>query len=922
MIKKTLICLLAFLFVLSAAAGSFAELMLTNEAADGTRTVIYYVPATGDANELTASKSVAKAIIARWPGRSEILCARYNSINDMQRNPDDQWFKRNIAKGNDDGSSALGKKARPAGYESAPCDIWFIVPQEAEEKFMNNAQLMNECRTLLSHEQSRMHIVFIGNDPKAVPQESALGTLGVEGKADWIYIASDFLQDRLDDNRDGMLHTGRYLLAALYGRPVDLDPAQAEGATSWTFDLPEDSKVMVLFNAAGNTTISDEAGNPQPVVEIAVADAGLSGKITSSNIPAGHYTVSIDSEGAAAPRIYWYPNLDEIRPALNLKDTWTRGENELVLELGKTIGYPARYSVQFRYRDSEDETQTTMLFGEYNAEQNRWVRKVSVGVGTDHVYVTPSVRLTMADGNLAWAWDGEQTPRDVISEGVSVKSGAPSEGTVYTYVWKANEKQGQLGYKWSEIFNFNAEDLPQFDIVLPAEVSQEEVGIVLQKLEDGSGFTVTALPIENPDCKLTVQLTGKVGEEIKTHEMTFYRDDVTALPAQIQLSSDSEGSEVAVNETVSVHAVIPAELRERWEQACGQIPSWPRPESVRLSCAPYEGAAEEEAQLAGDPLEASLELVVPATVKSGATTIKAKAVVENEGDPSWEIQSKQITVNYLNAAPDYIAETKITEKVKLTGFPWAYDREESLLKAVLGTDLPFELFVDKEDNLSSVFVTVEGLQGLEMPDYGDTNGDIWTIELKETEGQVLIAATEPGTHVIRLSASDGVNTSEVKEITVKVYSEVLKYVSYAVAGLAAFLLLLFIILLIRYISKPSYDNIYVRCFSSSDEDQERAAEIMEKSDPVLMSNFKKKGVLLSTLLILFRQPVLNKEYRQVANDIIVYPAKHNGLSIRFGKGAMKTVGRHEKRETVEQGGSYRMRIGNISILIENVRQGG
>ena len=187
---------------------------------------------------------------------------------------------------------------------------------------------------------------------------------------------------------------------------------------------------------------------------------------------------------------------------------------------------------------------------------------------------------------------------------------------------------------------------------------------------------------------------------------------------------------------------------------------------------------------------------------------------------------------------------------------------------------------------------------------------------------MLIAATEPGTHVIRLSASDGVNTSEVKEITVKVYSEVLKYVSYAVAGLAAFLLLLFIILLIRYISKPSYDNIYVRCFSSSDEDQKRAAEIMEKSDPVLMSNFKKKGVLLSTLLILFRQPVLNKEYRQVANDIIVYPAKHNGLSIRFGKGAMKTVGRHEKRETVEQGGSYRMRIGNISILIENVRQGG
>ena len=46
------------------------------------------------------------------------------------------------------------------------------------------------------------------------------------------------------------------------------------------------------------------------------------------------------------------------------------------------------------------------------------------------------------------------------------------------------------------------------------------------------------------------------------------------------------------------------------------------------------------------------------------------------------------------------------------------------------------------------------------------------------------------------------------------------------------------------------------------------------------------------------------------------------IVLNFGKHAMKTIGRHEKKQTISQNpdqNTYRMRVGNEYIIIENVQ---
>ena len=913
MIKKTLLCFFAFLLALSVAAVSFAELETGNEQTDGIGTIIYYVPATRDTTEVLTARCVARAVASRWEDRPEILCGKYSSTKALQPAVKGDAMKTVFASGKDTGDGQLNKNNKPADYENKAYDVWFIVPGEATGNFINNTALMEDCRQLLVNESSLMHFVFISDASQDISPDSPLGALAAEGRADWIFVGTDFTAASPASAGDGALHTGSYFIAALYGRPLDL-PAVTDDSATWSFELPESSKALVLADwngSAGTATIKNAAGNEPQFSTLSLIEQNYTTRsgMMLEKVEAGTYTVSITNGTANSVRVYWYPDLSQIMPELRTEETWRRGENEITLSMKKIIGKPENYTVQFAYQDSEDKGSATTLFVEYNAEENCWVKKVSVGKDTEHVYVTPYIRLNMADGNRAWDWSEECRTIDVESEGISVRSSAPAEVTVYTD--NANGAGGSIEYKWKSFFQYNAQDDAEFSFKT-AEV-EGKPGITCKEMNDGSGIRISAKPGEGLADSLTVTVSGTVNGETKQHEIVFSRRDVTALYDGIVFTF---GEEVKAGEQVTVNAEIPEDIQADWKQACKQLPSLPDPETLLFICTPEGADSAEGIPLKGEILSAQTTLDIPVLTKPGKAVFNAEIKTE---DMEKALVSKKIDINVRNEVPEFVSDKEIAKEVCLTGFPWAYQKVDNLLKVYLGTDTLFDLYQDREDNLTAVKVTIENIRGLELPEYGEVSGDTWTFEVANPDDTVIIAATEPGEHKIRVSASDGINESEPFEGTISVYSEVLRYVSFAVAGLAALLLLLIIILIIRYISKPSYENIYLRCYSSSDEDQEHCAELLEKTEPVPMAGFRKKGVLMSTMLILFRQPVLSKEYRAVADDIAVFPGKSNALVIRFGKEAMKTIGRHEKKEKVEQGANYRMRIGNIYILIENVR---
>lgn len=911
--KKTLICICVFVFVLSVMAGAAAELTNISNQTEGVKTVIYYVPATNNADVMLTAKVVAKAIVARWTGRAETLFGKYNSTKALQTEFKDDTLKSVFSKGTDDGGSQLNAKIMPAGYESAACDIWFIVPQEAQDTFIRNEALIGNCRQLLTNEASLLHVIFIGDSAKSLPADCALGQLAAEGRVDWICMATDFRLQSISPNADSALHNGYYLLASLFGQPVDLAVTPADDS-SWIYDLPESSKALVLFDwtdKAGKAEIRDAAGNPCDISEFSFTEKGyavMSG-LQLSRREAGTYSITVTEGSFSTVRVYWYPDLGEIAPAFRLEDVWKRGENEVGLSVGKIIGKQENYIVQFIYEAGNDEAgATTSSPDGYDPDNLSWYKTYLVRKGTEHVSLRPYLRVNMDDGNRILEWTEEKNVRDVQSEGVNVRSDAPAEVTVYA----SADGKGSKGRKftWSDFFIYNDEDQPEFSAL---EVNPpENKGLALG--DQPTGFDVK--PKEGKDLaeSLTVMVKAVLNGEEKTTEVVFTRRNYETLYDEILFTSEQEGKEISAGSQVTVSVEIPEETMNNWRAACKQVSALPKPETLRFYCA-LDGEEDGEGSLiTGEEAEPSRTVTVPVLTKGGKVNIQARILAE---DGETVIAGKPVSVTVRNDAPEYSAREEMKQKVCLKGFPWGYQKEESLLKACFGTDVPFDLYEDREDNLTSVTFTVENLQGLELPDYGNVTGDSWTYEVQNREDPVEISVTEPGDHVIKVTASDGVNQSEPYEAKVKVYSEVLQYVSYAVAGLAALLLLVVIALIIRYASKPSFENIRIRCYASSDEDQETSTELMGKSDSVSMQNFKKKGVLLSTLLILCRQPGLGKEYAKVAEDITVVPAKHNGISILYGKEAMKTIGRHEKRENVAQGDQSRMRIGNVYILIRN-----
>lgn len=906
MSKKLLLWLCAFLLLVTAAVSAGAELTRLNEGSGGVKTLIYFIPATGDATEMTTARYIAETVAARRGGQN-VSFAKYNGKAFLEST-------KVFTKGNAKGQDTVNSRLIPKDPESADYDIWFLVPQEALDSFINNTELMDQCRGLLVNEQSRLHAVLISDRDIRIDPDSALGMLAAEGKTDWIVMHSDFLLPVLPGSADEV-HTGSFLFPALFGAPADLRLSQSEDGMSWSFRMPQNGDAFILVRWEGKPgTVICADGNGIPVQEketirVTGLDPSFTGSLLEGLAADGEFTVSCQDGVPHAAAAFWYPNLAELSPVLDVgEEPWKRGSNELLLSLGNTWHRTDNFVVRFRYQ--EDDTQGAWQTASYDADRNAWVYAVdSIGPAVRKITVTPTAVFRMMDGNLIWKWQGEQKIIDVESEGVSEKSGAPEAVTLY-YDGRDTGTQdhaaGSLQYDWNQFFRYNAGDQVLFD----AQVDGGGDTSCVRIRKSDAGVTFTALTdSEKPD-ECTVVLTGKNDQGEAAHTLSFRRVNIADLIGSIAFTVEEET--VPAGGKLNVSAVIPAETAARWKESRTQLPDL-LPELPTLSLSGWTDSRDGSetaffAWQSDDSLKADLTFNIPGD--QGAGNVDLHLAVESDAG---EVIREEETVSFAvrNDPPEITRPESIAQEVCLEGFPWAYQRQENLLATVFGTDRPFEFFRDPEDLLTSVNVKVIGADGRTIQEE----------TIHNPEDQMIVPIAEPGTCEIRMAASDGVNLTEEISIPVKVYSRILRYVSFAVAGLAALLLLLLIILVIRHVRKPSFDHIAIRCYASSDEEPEYGTEIMSKCVPVSMANFGKKGVTLAQALILCRQPLLGKDNTVVARDILLFPTKHNELSILFGKDAMKIVGRHEKRELLSQGRMFRMRIGNVYVLIENVQAG-
>ena len=898
--KKLLLYACALVLALLPVMTAGADLIHLNGDATKNGIYIYYIPATRDISRITTAKYIALSIDASQPDTP----ASYGKYNGKSFNKLSEVF----ANGNSDGAGAINARLIPERPESQVCDYWFIVPEEAISNFIHNSELMNQCRNLLANEESRAHVVLISDRAVAVPDDSALGALCAEGKTDRIQVSSVFSVTELPSSsyEDRDIHTGNFFIAALFGQPADIPYTLSEDGMTRTFTMPETGKAFVLarsLNEAGNIECVDATGNPceKKVYEISLPkDVAYTGTLLPKLAGGSEYSVTCQSGAIDSISIYWYPNLSEIKPEVVQGGPWSRGENSIDLTLGNDLGRPEDFIVQFDYQVNDGSA--AQVSAEYDAERKLWAKLLTADTSTETITVDPSVRLQMKDGNKIWEWHGEKVVFDVISEGVKKSSQAPENLTLWYD--PAGKAYGKAGFAWSDFFTYNPEDHPEFSFELPGETC-----VSCEKTENGIALAVSEGEELPESC--TIRLIATLPNESAEHNLEIRRADIAEIWNAVVISADKEEKDVPVGENgeIRVSAEAAPENLKQLQEAIAQNVIPFSTDSLILACG-SDALGEQTAPLTvneenGD-MKAEVTIGIPENTAAGSSSVHAEIRVAEQ---ETVLTGKDISFKIVNNPPEMIQPQAMDDEIRMDGFPWAYTKEENLLVKVFGTNKLFDLFRDPETDLVSATVKVNN--ALQEEIFSDT--------VHNAEDQTEIAISEPGEYEIILTAYDGVNESEPHVQKIRVYSIIMRIVSYAAAALAAILLILAIILIIRQIRKPSFEGISVRAFVSSDEDENTAIEVLSKCKPVPLADFKKSKVSLTTILLLCRQPELNSENMAAANDITLLPTKHSEISILFGKEAQKLIGRSEKKELLAKGNMYRVRMGNTYIEIENVQ---
>ena len=882
---------------------------------------VFWVPATKDAAEIRTAQYAARALAARWPERP-VLAAR----TDAARKPYTSLSESVITKGMilsgqfADGSEPLARPALVEELAGTVCDVWFLLPEEAAPALCRNGELAAQCEAMLNRPDSALHFVCIGDQGYLPPADSFPAGLAEAGRADWRLLAGDFLATgRSFDQRT--VHTGDFFLASLYGTPADL-PLTAAGEDTLTFTLPQDGRVLVLTRQEGGQAlpaVTDANGSPRGAEELALSFTGktavnYTGRYLQG-LQAGVYQVS--GAGADSTRVCWYPDFAGMNPRLEMADRWFRGEQTLLFRLDQTLGRPWDFVVQFAY--SQNGEAPVNRSAVWDPELEGWTDTVHPDAGVTEAAVTPTVLLCMADGNEIWHWEGSTERREIAATPVTLPE-APESLSLYTDSRGGAAEAGRLTFAWSDFFGFNPADEP----VLTAEASGTEA-LAVETAPEGFTLSLKSEAMEGAATAEGAVLLSCAGV---ARTLTVTCVDVETLRRRVTLSVDQPESveSLPVGAAVSVIASLPPEAAAAWEEAMGQLPSLSGPQQLLLR-AGLEGAAEAESQalpLSPQPQggwQARTDVTLPDTLASGPVTLSAALYCQDGGTP---VTETAFPLSVTNTAPVYTGPAELPAEIALSGWPWA-PVEQELLTALLGTDQPGTLFTDPETGVATVYIKVQGLAGLALPALPEgaearlADENTWEATLPSPETSAGMTVSGAGEHTIWLVASDGVNASPAWKGETRVYVRSLRILSYAGAVCGALLLLALAVLVIRQARRPSFAHVQLRCLQTPEEDPSRNREWLNRGRVVSLAPYGKKALPLNLLLVLSRQPALPRSLAEAAEDIRLIPARHDAVTLVFGKAAMKTLGRQRRKETVAQDAVYRLWLGDTCLLIENLQ---
>lgn len=790
-------------------------------------------------------------------------------------------------------------------------ELWLLIPEDDAAMVFGQEALTVWLREVLNKENASVtvHAVLIGDTTFLPGEETLFGALMAEfpGRMTCVQAASNFTDNETRD-ASGKIHTGDYLIASRFGTPMDLKVNQDENGRG-VINLPENTKVLLIAKAAdesGVISLKDGQGNPyqlQKILEV------RSEKRNGTNFTCWESEEIIQKgacylEGAdiSSVKAYWYPDLTKLRIQANLPTPFKHGNNTVTFTLTEDYDRPEDFAVWYRYGfDSEEPvTASTVTY----QEGAGWPVNISASTEKTRIQITPCVRLRMADGNLIYEDDGEKQEREIENIPVVMRDDAPKE--VLLYLDTEKNQHGSIKFSWEDFLEYNKEDEDHsFEVHLDG--GREEIELKT----DANGFELTAAAETAADQPVLLHLSCD-GEEKCTLEI-HSEEIVTLINRLVQISSPQNGNTLKPNEQMTVEVRAEESLEEKLEAAKRQgISTTPQTTDLRVN---VSGAGENrtlsvtgsENQTTvftlGNELEAEKKYPWKLTTGDGGR-------VWNEGEISLHLQ---------NHRPAAVQTFEESVRIPLEGLIGRYEKVDLLDKA-LGTNSLMDLFQDDETEVSSVKLTIEGIEGLEQENGPAPTADEgrWTFTLKNG-APLQIMTGNPGDYQLTLTASDGVNESEPVVLRVQVYSTFIQILIYVGIGLAALLVLLIVILIIRQIRKPTFDNIRIRCLAVSDEDQEHSRELLNNANPIPMVNFGKKAVSLQAALILTGQPPLSAEESAAVRDIQLLPTRHDELNLQFGKAAMQAAGRQEKKEIVTQGNLCRIRMGKTNILVENVR---
>ena len=828
--------------------------------------------------------------------------------------------------------------------------VWMLMPSAADFK-TNGKKLSDQMGTILGNENVYINLIQVGNN--GVISDDTLITCNAFAKypdrLHVVYVSDEWENPACvgENNETGNIMLSCACFAAfLHGEPVLLDvqmqemtqeqtespeaenEAENEALSEQYFFIPGAGKVLIIscMKKGEEEAVSLTADMGEQKV-FALSDRQFCLWVTE--LEAGRYTLN-DADKMEYVQVWYYPDWEQFTPVLNANEAWYR-ENQSIsvsfpegsafaelmgdMDITLTVSPLANESTEENEETSQaltdeeaspddsadlEDSEEQPIYGEF---------ELTAENGYTHSLNAAEISGASVTARISWkskngckpekTW--EDTQEYVVSEmPIALKDGIAQEEYILPFDSSAQDGK-ELEIQLSDLFEYNSNDYPAAWIGDHELKSGEDwtIGNVCISL-DGSILKISvdwnakgeeqeeAGDALTSDVKFTLALSGQEGNSASA-SITIQAVDYQTLLSQIKFEASEEPVKAGDAATWTVR--IPGDAAEIWQKAAG---IWPGINPLNELTAGESGkpgiSFEKEEQ--GDWAAQSTYQVASDATDGDFISL---ALMVNAGDA--QLTGSDVTISFANSKPTIQWTGSTSKEIVLQGMPWKLEKSGDLWGILFGETKLADLFEDSESaqltyqlSLSGNALMSVGEEMIELP-YPKELSDQSDFELSKPIYILGLQNLLAPKHsvIFTLTASDGVNRSDPIEITISVYSHLMRILSWIGLGLGAAALLTAILLVLRQVLKPRFADLRLVCIVTPQ--TEEVGSVPTGARWVELSGFGKKSVALTDLLIMTRQPPLPEDALAVAQKIRIAPYKNECVCLQCGKKEAREMGK-------------------------------